>query len=122
MTAKIFEYKKNIGIDIDMKGKFINDPFQPGQLGCVISTKDVIITPSAIDVIKNAKREGGSFAELMLTKHDPGPGSSIGILGGGKINLGSEFSIGRDCETSILDDCVIEDFEVPEEYKNIIDK
>lgn len=126
MTARIFEYKGNVGVEIDMEGKFINDPFAQGQLGCVISTKEIQIMPSAIEVIKKSSREGGSFASLMLTKHE-GAGeehgkSSIGIMGGGKINFGKDISIGRDCDLEVLNDCEILDFEAPEDYKTFIDE
>jgi hypothetical protein len=123
MTAKIFAYKGNIGIDIDMDGTFLNDPKGKGQLGCVISTKEVEISPEAIELIKSAKRGGGSFSELMLTKHANGDGfSSIGVMGFGKIHLGKEFEIGRTCDTSILADCSVGESEAPEDYRNFIDE
>jgi len=125
MTAKIFEYKGNVAFDIAMDGKFINDPFGPNQLGCVISTKEIEISPAAIEVIKRAKREGGSFSTLMLTKHsqpDAENPSSIAVVGGGKVHLGTDISIGRDCDLEVLNDCVIvEDMEAPDDYKAFID-
>ncbi len=123
MTAIIFEYNGNVGVEIDIKeGKFLNDPLAPGQLGCVISTEEIEISPAAIEIIKKAPRSGGSFAELMLTKHDPGPGSSIGILSHGKVNLGNDFEIGRECDLSILEDCNIKEFEAPDDFKAFIDE
>ena len=123
MTAKLFTYRGHLGADIDMKnGKFINDITQPGQLGCVIDTKEVSITPAAKKMLEDAKREGGSFAEIMLTKHADGSGSSVGLLGFGKIHLGTEPMIGRECDKSILADCHIEEFEAPDDFKLYIDQ
>ncbi len=124
-TAKIFAYKGNVGIDVEDTGKFINDPFAEGQLGAVIATSEVEISKEAKDIIRKAKREGGSFAEFMLTKHeDQGlqyGKSSIGVMGLGKIHLGTDFKIGRTCTTSILDDCTEVPNQVPEDYKEFID-
>jgi hypothetical protein len=98
-----------------------------GQLGCVISTSEIQITKEAKEIISNAKREGGSFAELMLTKHegigaDEHGKSSIGIFGFGKVLLGKDFKIGRDCDKSVLDDCEEVEIEVPQDFKDFIDK
>lgn len=121
MTAQIFTYKGNLGISIDMEdGKFLNDVYHPGQLGCVIPTEEVEISPDAKQYIKNLPREGGSFAPLMLTKHTDGT-SSIGILGFGKVNLGKEGTISRDCDLSVLDDCKETEIEAPDDYKGFID-
>ena len=123
MTARIFEYKGNLGVDIDIQnGKFLNDPKAKGQLGCVMSTEEIEITPAAIEVIKKAPRAGGSFATMMLTRHIPGPGSSIGVLGFGKMNLGTDFEIGRDCEIEVLSDCKVVEFETPQDYIDFIDE
>lgn len=122
-TAKIFEYKGNVGIEIDMEnGKFLNDPTEPMQLGCVIEASDVAISKEAKDIIKNARHSGGSFSELMLTKHaGEDAGSSVGILGFGKVHLGKNFELGRACTKSVIDDCVEIPNEVPAEYKEFID-
>lgn len=122
MTAKIFSYKGHVGIDINMDGTFLNDPKGMGQLGCVISTKEVEITQDAIDIIKSAKKSGGSFAELMLTKHAEEGDSSIGVMGFGKVYLGNKFEIGRTCETSILADCNLITEEAPADFKEAIDE
>lgn len=122
-TALIFGYKGHLGADIDMKGKFINNPTAPGQLGCVVDTKNIHINKSAKEMIKNAKREGGSFAPLMLTKHGNNKGSSIAIMGYGKVHMGKDIFIGRDCTLSILDDCTLmEDSEIPKDFKEFIDR
>lgn len=121
MKTRIFAYKGNLGATTDLEnGKFLNDLTKPDQLGCVIDTKEVEITKDAKELIKKAKREGGSFAEIMLTKHTAG-GSSIGLLGFGKHQFGKDFNIGRDCDLSVLDDCIeMNDDIIPEDYKIFI--
>ena len=125
-TCQIFAYKGNLGINLDMKGKFLNEPTSPGQLGCVVSTTEVEITKEAKELIRHAKRDGGSFAPVMLTEHDKSiqaesGKSSIGILGFGKVHMGTDFTIGRTCTLSILDDCTEAEIEVPADYKAFID-
>ncbi|NCQ52140.1 hypothetical protein GW796_09660 [archaeon] len=125
-TATIFAYKNNLGMIVSPEGKFINDPFAPGQLGAVISTNEVGISKEAKDLIKKAKRDGGSFAELMLTKHEGSAieshgKSSIGVLGMGYVHLGTEFSIGRTCNLSVLEDCTEVENDIPEDYKSFVD-
>ena len=125
-TATIFAYKGNLGMIISAEGKFINDPFAPGQLGAVISTKEVEISKEAKELIKNAKREGGSFAPLMLTAHEGGAvedhgKSSIGVMGMGYVHMGTDFSIGRTCSLSALEDCTQVENNPPEDYKAFVD-
>ena len=93
-------------------GLFLNDPKQPGQLGVVIPVEEIDITSEAISLLKAAKREGGSFSSIMLTRHssdDVKSKASIGLLGGlGKsIFTGENLMIGKDCDTAILDMCTI---------------
>lgn len=126
-TAKIFAYKGNVGVTIDMEhGKFINDPKGSGDLGCVIRTDEVEISKEAKDLIQACGREGGSFAQLMLTEHDNSivedkGRSSIGVLGFGKVHLGTDFKIGRSCTKSVLEHCKEVPNVVPEDYKEFID-
>lgn len=126
-TAKFFTYKGHLACEIDMNGKFINDPQAKSQLGCVIETAEVQMTTDAKVMIKDAKREGGSFSELMLTRHKDqglayGP-SSIGIIGFSKVYLGKrgDFSIGRDCDKTVLDDCPTVEMEAPDDFKKFVD-
>jgi hypothetical protein len=124
-TAKIFAYKGNVGVTVDPEGKFINDPFAEGQLGAVISTSEVEISKEAKDIIYAADREGGSFAELMLTEHE-GPGlkygkSSIAVPGIGYIHLGNDFKIGRTCVKNVVEDATEVPNDVPQDYKDFID-
>jgi len=126
-NTKIFAYKENLGAMTDLdNGEFINDPKVPGQLGCVVDCKNVDITKEAKELIKKAKREGGSFAALMLTKHaetvDKKMGEgSIGLAGFWKHHYGTEVEIGRDCELEVLELCNEVEIEVPEDYKAFID-
>ena len=122
MTTKVFAYKGNLGMVTDMdNGKFINNPKTAGQLGCVVHSKEVEITPEAKKLLKTARRDRGSFSEIMLTQHGDGSGSSLGIMGFGKCHFGTAFSIGRTCELSVIDDFNEVDFEVPKDYKDFID-
>lgn len=124
-TAKFFAYKGNVGVEIDPEGKFINDPFAAGELGAVISTAEIEMSKEAKDIINAADHEGGSFAQLMLTQHE-GEGlkfgqSSIGIIGMGKVHLGSTFKIGRTCTKSVLEHCAVVQNSVPADYMEFID-
>ena len=121
MTAKIFAYKGNLGATTDPSGVYINDLNSPGQLGLVIDSKLVGITKDAKELLKNAKREGGSFAPIMLTEHADGSGSSLGLMGFWKHNFGTDISIGRTCDKSVIDDFTVIDEEAPEDYKYFID-
>ena len=123
MKTKIFAYKGVVGAETDMEdGKFLNDPQGGGQLGCVIDTKEIEITKEAKELIRNARREGGSFAAIMLTKHTEG-GSSIGLFGFGIHMFGGEdLCIGRTCTTSVLDDCDEVELELPEGFKTAVEE
>lgn len=125
--AFIFCYAGHLGVVIPKTLPFINDPFAPGQLGCVISTKDIKVTQEAKDFIRsNFKRASGSFASTMFTKHNvvtPEHGkSSIAFLKGpGERYLGKQIEIGRDCELSVLDDCELVDEPVPGDFMYFVD-
>lgn len=125
-TATIFAYKGNLGMIVRSEGKFINNPFTEGQLGVVISTNEIEISKEAKALINKAKRDSGSFSELMLTKHEgvaieSHGKSSISVMGIGFVHLGDDFSIGRTCSLSALEDCTEIENNPPEDYKNFID-
>ena len=122
MRTKIFAYKGAIGAETDLdNGIFENNPKAPGQIGVVISTKEIDITQEAIDTIKESPREGGSFSGIMLMKH--GDTASIGLAGGWKhLFIDEGLAIGRDCDKEVLDVCTIIDIEVPEDFKEVINK
>jgi hypothetical protein len=122
MKTKIFAYKNNLGAITDMEnGVFLNRPLDPGQLGCVVPSTEVEITREAVSLIRNAHRSGGSFADIMLTRHAVGTGSSIGLIGCGLHHFGSDFEISRTCDLSVLDDMTITEDEAPESYREFID-
>ena len=118
----IFSHKGHLAAIVPTDCPFINDPFAKGQLGCVISTGNVKITQEAKDLINSHhRREGGSFASFMLTKHDPSiqttfGKSSIGIMSIGNVYLGEEIEIGRDCDLSVLDDCELTTDAAPADF------
>lgn len=123
MNAQIFEYKGFIGATTDLEnGEFINDPTEDGQLGCVVASENVDISPTAKKVIKESyQREGGSFAEFMLTSYSDDSGSSVGFLGFHRHHLGRSVCIGRDCDLDVLDNLNEVEIEVPDDYKEFID-
>lgn len=122
MKTKIFAYKGILGAETDLKkGKFLNKPLEVGQLGCIISTSEVKITKEAIELLKKAPREGGSFAPIMLTKHSDGE-SSISLMGFHKhLFEGEDLCIGKICDTSILENCS-KLLKIPQDFINYIDK
>jgi hypothetical protein len=127
MKTKIFAYKGALGAETDMeKGKFINKPLDDGQLGCVICVTEIEITQEAVNLLKSASREGGSFGPIMLTKHGgeiakTSP-ASIGLMGFGKhLFMSEQVALGKSCDKEILDLCTIVEIEVPEEFKKIVD-
>lgn len=124
MRTKIFSHLGVIGAETDLQdGKFLNNPLDGNQLGCVISTSEIDITKEAKEIIRNAPREGGSFAPIMLTKHSDGKGSSIAIMGFGKhIFAGEDICIGRTCTLSVLDDCNETEIEIPKEFIEVVDQ
>lgn len=123
MTTKFFAYKGYVGATTDIEnGKFLNDLTQAGQLGIVVDTTEIEMSKEAKEIIKKAPREGGSFAQLMLTKHDAG-GSSIGMVEISPIHfLGNDFKIGRTCTTSILNDCTEVENDVPKGFMEVVDE
>jgi len=126
MKTQIFAYKKNLGATTDIEGgTFINNIKAPGQLGCVVSTSEIQISKEAKELIRKASREGGSFAEIMLTKHsnsDEHGKSSIGLMGFRLHHFGKDFNISRDCELSVLEDCEEVVDNTPDGYKDFIDE
>ena len=124
MRTKIFAYKGIVAAETDLEnGKFINNPNNGGELGCVVSTTEIDITKEAKELIRKAKREGGSFAAIMLTKHSDGNGSSIALIGFGKhLYEGDDLCISRDCNLSVLEDCNETEIELPEEFVNFVNE
>lgn len=127
MKTKIFAYRGVVGAETDLEnGKFLNKldgGSMVGQLGCIVSTSEILITEEAKEAIANAPREPGSFAPIMLTRHSSDIGSSIGLLGMGKHLFASEdLCISRECDLSVLDDCEVAELEIPSEFKKVVDE
>lgn len=128
MKTKIFSHNGIIGAETDIEnGKFINDVRGQGQMGCVISTDECVITTEAREILRGAPREGGSFAPIMLTKHEGAPAehgdASIGLFGFGKhIFAEGDICIGRTCSKEILDLIEVDDeMEIPEDFKKAVE-
>jgi len=122
--AKIFAYKGALGAETDIdNGTFLNDPKGPNQMGVVIPSSEVDITKEAKELLKNASRESGSFSGIMLTKHSDGSGNSIGLLGFWKhLFLKDDITIGRDCDKEIIDDFNETIIEIPQGFKDAVNK
>lgn len=112
MKTKIFSHKNFIGAETDLdNGVFLNDPKGEGQLGCVVALAEIEITKEAKELLRTAKREGGSFASIMIDK------GSIGLFGFGKHLFDLDKPVvSRDCDLSALDDLADSDIEVPSEF------
>jgi len=123
MKTKIFAYKGEVGAETDLEnGKFLNNPLDAGQIGCLISSNEVEITEAAKEIMKtNYSREGGSFSSVMLTRLNDGGGSSLGLLGFQKHYLGKTMDYSRDCDLSVIDDFTVVDMETPKSFKEFID-
>lgn len=117
MKTKIFAYKGILGAETDLEnGVFLNNPKASGQLGCVIPIEEIEITQEAIDLLKKAPREKGSFAPITLME------TSIGLLGFQKhLFKGEDLCIGRDCKLSTLDKLTVVDY-IPDDFKQYIDE
>ena len=126
LAIKFFEYKGHIGANSDLEnGKFLNDPKAPGQLG-VISLVENIGLPNEVKllILKKYRREGGSFANMMLTT-STSSNQSIGILGHNCHLITTEnkdVMISHDCDLQVLDNCVIIENNPPEDFKQLIDE
>lgn len=126
LSIKFFSYKGHIGANSDLEnGKFLNDPKAGGQLG-VVSLVENIGLPDEVKllILKKYKREGGSFANMMLTTATSG-NQNIGILGHGCHIVTTEnkdVMISRDCDLEVLDNCIIIENNPPEDFKKWIDE
>lgn len=127
MKTKIFAYKNYLGIESSEDAEGMIAKPGNGNIGVVVMTGSCEITPEAKGMLKNAKREGGSFAPFMLTKHaDPDAGfgkSSFGWLGSYIAGApASEVLVGRDCNKEVLDDMIeVKDMVLPEGFIQFVD-
>lgn len=122
MKTKIFAYKTFIGAETDIdNGTFLNDPKKVNQLGCIVPIGELEITKEAKDLLFKAKRESGSFAQIMITRLNGG-NSNIGLMGFGKHAFDtSEPVISSDCDLTILDDIPDSIIELPKDFIAFID-
>lgn len=126
-TLKIFAYNGSVGAESDIEnGTFINDIESEGQLGVVVSVNDTVITSEALNIMKtNYKREGGSFAPVMIIRTDSDSASNcIALMGFGKhgVAIKEPVFFSRDCDLTVLDEIEIDDaIEIPDDFKAFID-
>ncbi len=126
-TIVFFEYKGAIAAQIDIEeGSFLNNPKDKGQMGCIVKTSNIGLPKEVKEaILKDHHRKGGSFASMMLTKHTNG-NCSIGLLGFSKFLLRESskdsIEISRNCDLSVLDECVEIENNPPQGFINYIDK
>lgn len=112
MKTKIFEYKGHVGIQAG--DKFINDPDQPGQLGCLVDISEIEISKEAFDVLKTVKKSHDAIGDVMAF------GTTFGWMGGYKYLLHPKAEGDRDYEPSILESRITE-VEIPDDFKKVVD-
>lgn len=123
--VRVFIYADHFGIDVDQEYDeetetvtlpegILNSPYDEGQLGMVFDPSCVLIAPEALEAIKKAPREGGSFAPLMVGDN------MFAFMGGSKCCWKvSEIAISRDCRPDLLK--ATEGIEAPEDFKEYVD-
>jgi hypothetical protein len=117
-TTRVFAHLGIIGVQTDItSGTFLNDPTADGQMGCVVPLENVVMTSEAKELLRSAKREGGSFAAIMIdTKTFSYMGFSHAMFNA------NEKLISRDCDLSGLDS-ITEDLEpVPEGFITAVER
>jgi hypothetical protein len=113
MKTKIFAYKGRVGI---LAGdKFVNDPSQPNQLGCVVKLSEVEVSREAFEILNNIKRSHDDIGDVMCW------GECFAWLGGPKTMLNDKAEGDNSYQPSLLVN-YIADVEIPEEFKNAVDK
>lgn len=105
-TLRFFSHNGFVGAISDLKnGTFINDINNARQLGVVVAIEHVAMPSEVKEIIrKNYMREGGSFAQTMITR---GIRPNIAVFGKEFHMLSTEdgkYIISRDCDLSLLDE------------------
>ncbi len=96
--TKIFAYKGVLGMITHSAAPGIIAKPTGGNLGVVIEAKHCDITIEAKNMLSQAYRENGSFADIQMT------GDCFGWLGDYKMACPKdEIRIGRDCDKTTLD-------------------
>lgn len=129
-TLQIFSHGSVLGAKSDIdNGTFINDIHADGQMGVVIALNEISITADAKDLLMQCDRDGGSFAPIMITRHE-GEGvdahgkGSIGMMGFGcHLFDTTEPLLSRDCDVTLLDDVEVDnDIEIPQGFIDAAEK
>lgn len=121
MKTQIFAYKNIVGISAG--DKLVNDPCQPGQLGCIVDINEIEISREAYNILRTLKKCRGSLGDVMCWScTDPDEGEAyFGWLGGFKAMITKETEGDRDFNPSLLKSQIVENLIVPEDFKNAID-
>lgn len=116
-TLKIFAHKNFIGAETDCEnGEFVNDIHGASQLGCVVSFSETEISEEAKELLSTAKREGGSFAPIMIME------DCIGVGGFNKhlFDLNDPI-LSRDCDLNNLSKIKVVENKPPQDFIEYID-
>jgi hypothetical protein len=96
--TKIFAHKGYVGIEAG--DQFINDPTKPGQLGCVVDLKNVVISQEAYDIIKGVRKSQDAIGDVMCWQADKQ--QCFGWMGGAKYLLHTKAEADRNYNPSLL--------------------
>lgn len=110
--TKIFEYKGYVGIVAG--DSLVNDPTQPGQLGCIVSLKDVEISQAAFEILKGIPKSNDDIGDVMCWDE------FFGWMGGPAKVLSKESEGDRDYNPNLLSDYIAE-VEPTQSFKDFID-
>lgn len=116
--TRIFAHNGRVGIEAG--DKFINDPTQPGQLGCIVDLKYVVISREALDVLKKVKKSHDAIGDVMCWQCDDGM-QCFGWMGGMKYLLHTNADADRDYNPSLLESRV-QQVDAPEDFIKVLKK
>lgn len=116
-TTKIFAYNGRVGIEAG--DKFINDPTQEGQLGCVVDLKDVIISREALGILMKIGKSLDSIGDVMCWECDNGQ-QCFAWLGGFKHLVHMRAEGDRDYDPTLLESR-IKKVDPPKDFIDYID-
>lgn len=117
MKTKIFAHKGIIGIQAG--NKFINDPGQPGQFGCVVDVKEVEINQEAFDCLQQIAKGPDSLGDIMCWS--AAGKNCFGWIGGPMMIIKPDtVEADRDYNPDLLKDSICE-LEIPKDFKDAVD-
>ncbi len=102
---------------------FVNNPKDPGQMGCIVKTSEIDISPEALRIIQTYKNSADDLGVLDVLHNDEN-GTMLAWLGGPKTIIGpEEMEAGaNDTDYSKLKASEDVEYEIPEGLEEILDK